>query len=49
MLKNESDDFVDVIEIINPGKTVRMDGNSILLLFDGTTCFEMPCEDDEWW
>lgn len=49
VLKNESDDFVDVIEIINPGKTVRMDGNSILLLFDGTTCFEMPCEDDEWW
>ncbi len=49
VIKNESDDFIDVIEIINPGKTVRMDANCSLLLSDGTTCFEMSCEDDGWW
>lgn len=49
VIKNKSDDLVTVLETIIPGATVKMKKNSALLLADGTVCFELPIEDDDWW
>lgn len=38
-----------VLETIIPGATVKMKKNSALLSADGTVCFELPIEDDDWW
>ena len=49
VIKNKSDDLVTVLETIIPGATVKMKKNSALLLADGTVCFELSIEDDDWW
>lgn len=49
VIKNKSDDLVTVLETIIPGATVKMKKNSALLSADGTVCFELPIEDDDWW
>ena len=49
VIENKSDDLVTVLETIIPGATVKMKKNSALLLADGTVCFELSIEDDDWW